>query len=203
MAKSKEQSAAGKKEAAPPSHPLADYAGEYEHPAYGTLAFTLEGDTLSASLHGLPLVMTHYHYDIFELSDERFDLRAKATFATDLDGAIASVSAQLEPAVAPIVFTRAPEKALRDPGFLARFVGRYELPSIAGGTLEIALRGERALVASLPGQPDYELVPHHGTTFTVKSLPGVSVSFTLDAAGAVSEAVVSQPGAALAAKKIG
>jgi CubicO group peptidase (beta-lactamase class C family) len=202
LAKSKELSAAGKKEAAPPSHPLADYAGEYAHPAYGTLAITVEGEQLSASLHALPLAMAHYHYDIFELADETFELRTKASFATDLNGAIASVSAQLEPAVAPIVFTRVPDKAMRDPAFLARFVGRYELPSIAGRVLAITLKGDDTLVASLAGQPDYELVPYEGTTFNLKGLPGFSITFTLDASGAVAEAVVSQPGVALAAKKI-
>ena len=52
-----------------PSHPLEDYAGEYAHPAYGTLSVSKDGDGLKAKFNGLEFAMSHYHYDVFELKE--------------------------------------------------------------------------------------------------------------------------------------
>lgn len=56
-----------------PSHPLADYAGRYRHPAYGdlTLRATPDGH-LRGDLHGLSLTLSHYHYETFVTATEEF-----------------------------------------------------------------------------------------------------------------------------------
>jgi hypothetical protein len=46
---------------------------------------------------------------------------------------------------------------------------------------------------TVPGQPQYELVPAKGLSFNVKGLPGFSVEFQKDASGKISEAVFNQP----------
>jgi len=53
--KAKEKSEADRRPDAPPSHPLADYAGNYQHPGYGPFTVTLDGDRLTA------------HYNQFDL----------------------------------------------------------------------------------------------------------------------------------------
>lgn len=195
----KEQSDADRKPGTRPSHPLSDYAGEYEHPGYGRLAVALSDDTLLAVINGLQMSVDHYHYDIFELRYEHFDMPYKASFATDVKGNIASVAVPFEPSLDAIVFTRAPDKTMSSREFLERFVGAYEL---TGLPLIIALRGDDVLVVSLPSQPDYELAPYQGTTFNLKNMAGFSIEFKVDERGDVAEALVSQPNGVFTARRV-
>jgi len=97
-----------------PSHPLEDYAGEYVHPAYGSLAVLKDGDGLRMTRNGMTFTATHYHYDVFDISTEAIGtkLTFKASFALDLKGSVASVSVPfgLEAGVKDIVFMRTPDK---------------------------------------------------------------------------------------------
>lgn len=67
--------------------------------------------------------------------------------------------------------------------------------------MTVALRGEQALSATIPGQPIFELEPFKGTEFRVKGLPEVSVEFRRAEAGQVVEAVLNQPQGTLIARK--
>jgi len=49
-----------------PSHALADYIGEYEHPAYGVLKIGLKNEQLQFDFHKMQVPMTHFHYDRFD-----------------------------------------------------------------------------------------------------------------------------------------
>ena len=53
---------------APPARPLPAYAGEYEHPGYGTLSIALDGNTLKPSLGTMDLSLVHRHYETFDLT---------------------------------------------------------------------------------------------------------------------------------------
>jgi CubicO group peptidase (beta-lactamase class C family) len=183
-----------------PSHPLEDYAGEYAHPGYGTLSVIKEGDGLKAKYNGFEYVVSHHHYDVFDLKDEQNPDGAAfmGTFGMDIKGAIMTVSVPFEATVKEIVFTRLPEKMLTERSFLEKLCGRYELQ---GQTVTVLLRGENTLVATLPGQPPLELVPYKGTEFTIKGATGFSLEFKLDAAGAATEAVFHQPNGTFTAKK--
>jgi len=48
-----------------PSHALADYAGTYEHKAYGKMIITLEGDHLRMKHRMWDEALEHFHYDQF------------------------------------------------------------------------------------------------------------------------------------------
>jgi hypothetical protein len=92
-----------------------------------------------------------------------------------------------------------PDKSMANRAFLEPFVGKYE---VMGMTLTIDLRGEDQLIASIPGQGDQTLVPYQGTTFNLKGLTGFSIEFKRDDSGAVTEAIITQPGATLSAKRL-
>ncbi len=139
-----------------PSHGLDDYTGEFTHPAYGSITVTRVGNDLLATVNGVVRTVTHYHYDIFEMTMEEWDLRIKLSFAGNMQGDIESISAPFEPAVPNITFKRAPSRHMTEKRFLQRFVGEY---SLMGMPLRVVLKGDHALLVSLPGQPDYELVP--------------------------------------------
>ncbi|TEU08978.1 MAG: serine hydrolase [Candidatus Aminicenantes bacterium] len=181
-----------------PSHPLGDYAGDYEHPGYGVVAIKKEGDRLKGVFNSISFDVKHYHYDIFEMSNEFLDMTQKVSFFTDNKGNISSLSVQLEDSVEAIVFTKMPEKKMKERSFLEKFVGEYLLGEM---TVTVSLRGDNELVLSVPGQPKYELVPYKGTEFNLKNLAGYSVEFVVNEAGKVTEAKVTQPNGVFTAKK--
>ena len=181
-----------------PSHPLEDYAGDYEHPGYGIVAIIKKGDQLTGVFNSISFDVKHYHYDIFEMSNEFIDMTEKVTFFTDNKGNISSLSVQLEDRVEAIVFTRMPEKKMKEKSFLEKFVGEYLLGEM---TVTVSLRGEKDLILSVPDQPEYELVPYKGIEFNLKNLTGYSIEFVVNEAGTVTEAKITQPNGVFTAKK--
>lgn len=181
-----------------PSHVLEDYAADYENPGYGTMSILKDGENLLAKFNAIEFRLDHYHYDTFEFYNEFIDQKQKLSFHTDPKGNIASLSIPLEPTVQDIVFTRAPDKAMLEKSFLEKFVGRYEY---GGVVATFALKGEKTLIATIPGQAEFELEPYKGTEFNLKGLPGFSVEFKLDETGQSVEAIFKQPGATTSFKK--
>jgi len=92
-----------------PSHDLADYAGDYDHPGYGRITITHAEGTLNWAYRGMSEPLAHRHYDTFELPEAPARLlpdRLTITFCTDREGNIASLAAPFQPLVKDIVFTR-------------------------------------------------------------------------------------------------
>jgi CubicO group peptidase (beta-lactamase class C family) len=113
-----EQRAAAKETPAPtivpgtsPSHPLEDYAGQYEHPGYGVLRVTAGPNGLEFRLGELDFAGTHRHFDTWTARYEPFDSDFPMTFVTDADGAVAEIVSPLEPLTAPIRFARRSDTA--------------------------------------------------------------------------------------------
>lgn len=183
-----------------PAHPLSEYAGEYEHPGYGILKVALNADRLQATFNGIPIPLEHWHYETFSAlkdpTDPTFE-DMKFLFQTDVKGNVASVAVPFEPGVKDIVFVKKPDARLSDPAYLARFAGTYVL---AGQTITIAVKGN-GLVATLPGSPEFHLVPGLGGEFTLKEASVVSFAFVTDAKGAVTEMSVRQPDGVYSAKR--
>lgn len=159
-----------------PSHPLKDYAGDYENEGYGTFKIWLKDKKLYASYNNLETPLEHWHYDIFRCTDDIWE-DTKVNFRTNDKGDINQITVLLEPRVDPIAFTKKPDAYLYDPEFLAKLVGKYDLN---GTTCTVDLRGENTLFVTVPGQPPYEMVPYKGTEFNLKILSGFSVEFEMD-----------------------
>jgi hypothetical protein len=97
-----------------PSHPLADFAGEYVNPGYGTLKIIQNGDELTITLNQMgPYPFSRLHYDIFEIP-EKGDSGVggtKGQFYMNSSGDIDRLAMALEAALPEdIIFTRAPVK---------------------------------------------------------------------------------------------
>ncbi|MCW5852762.1 MAG: serine hydrolase [Anaerolineae bacterium] len=196
--KSKDKLASDRRTDTQPSHPLAAYLGDYEHPGYGVIS-------IQPVDHGLQMVLNdkftfpleHYHYDYFEAYFEEFDEKFNLSFLTDLKGNIVQLVTQMQPGVKPIVFDRMPDKRLKDHTFLAQFEGLYDL---LGSILLVALKGD-TLTATIQGQREYSLIPYQGAEFQLKDMPGFSLEFKRDDTGRVVEAVLVQPGAVFSAQR--
>lgn len=182
----------------PPSHPIEAYLGDYEHPGYGVITIRKDGEKLELVVNSkISMDLEPYHFDIFEATLERLDMRTKLTFTTDLQGNIAGFSTQIEPMVKDAFFKRLPDRNMSAPEFLLRFVGEYDL---MGDRLLIVVKNEK-LFASLPGQ-EYELVPYQGTEFILKDMTGFGVTFRLDDADTCIQAELNQPGSVFVAKRL-
>jgi CubicO group peptidase (beta-lactamase class C family) len=184
------------------SHDLADFCGAYEHPAYGRVVITQDGDSLHWAWRGTKAKLAHRHFDSFQLPYVFGELNPDdlvISFATDRDGNIASLSAQLEPLVADIVFTRVAAGDCVDPAFRAACVGHY----IRGdATHVVAQDAEGQLTLKIPLQPLYQLRPYQGATFAILRLDGYRVEFRRGTAGAVDELVYHQPNGTFIARRV-
>ena len=94
-----------------PSHALADFAGQYEHPGYGVVTVTQDGVNLSLRLDQLIVPLEHFHYDVFRPAKGPavpggFEA-VRVTFGYGANGKVERVTIPLEPGLPePLVFTR-------------------------------------------------------------------------------------------------
>lgn len=187
-----------------PSHILAEFTGTYSNPAYGTFSLVLERDSLFARFKLMKLWLGHHHYDIFnsyEVEKGKVDTTESNStqfqFITNEMGEISKVALKIEPALSsPIEFKRTPGKVTVTEEGLKRFVGDYEL---GGMIAKFYLKGS-TLHLTVPGQPEYELVPVGGAAFLIKNLEGFKIEF-VESNGAVTESIFKQPNGVFKAKR--
>ena len=82
-----------RKRNAPPGHELTDYAGSYEHPAYGRMTISRSGESLHWTYRAFSVPLAHRHYETFEVPHLPYELnpdRLAISFTTDRDGNVAS-----------------------------------------------------------------------------------------------------------------
>jgi CubicO group peptidase (beta-lactamase class C family) len=158
-----------------PSHPLADYAGTYEDPAYGLMKITLKNDSLIFTFNNIKLPLYHYHYDRFITPDDEIDGKWSMTFTIDAQGNIGQVRVSLDEK--EVVFTRKADPRLLDPNFLKKLEGQYEL----GGTvLNIVYRNKELTVMSAP---PVHLEPYKDNIFRIREFSDQIVEFIFDEKG--------------------
>jgi hypothetical protein len=185
-----------RKQGARPSHLLAEFAGLYEHPGYGSILFSVRNDSLFAEGKELKMWAEHYHYNIFlphplkeglNLGDEN---PFRFQFHTNLKGEIESVTfAGIEQSVEDIRFKKKAVEIAVSKEELEKYAGEYEL----GGVIaKVYLRGE-TLMVFVPGQPDYETVPIGNHEFKLKILEGYSVRFEMGEDSRAAAAYFVQP----------
>jgi CubicO group peptidase (beta-lactamase class C family) len=183
-----------------PCHPLDEYVGIYEHPGYGKLTVELVDGHLNAIYNDLIFVLDHWHYDVFNVAQEKQDMvvsfeGTKFTFCNNANGEIGELIVPFEPTADDIVFKRKHEEKLSTLTYLRQFTGAYE---IYGYTVEIVIR-DHGLVAIIPGQPNYELIPSSENEFVVKSMTGSTVRFMMDSNNKVVEVLLIHPYGAFSA----
>ncbi|HOW84379.1 MAG TPA: serine hydrolase [Candidatus Aminicenantes bacterium] len=157
-----------------PSHALADYAGEFEHPAYGVLKIEMKDGALSMDFHKIRLPLGHFHYDRFVTPDDETYGRTSINFQTNPQGDIDKAVISLDEA--EVAFTRRP--AGPAPELLAKLAGAYVLPN--GVTLQVVLEENGALVLNVPGQTPEPLLPYKGLQFRIKLFADVVFEFVVE-----------------------
>lgn len=185
-----------------PSHDLADYVGDYEHPGYGRIAITQAGEALHWAYRGMSAALEHRHYDTFDLPEAPERLlpdHLPISFATDREGNIARLSAPFEVLVPDIVFERVASGACTDAAFRKSCTGVFCHGAV---THVVAQDADGQLTLSTASQPIYRLRPFRDGIFIIVELPGFRVEFRRAADGAVDELISHQPGGTFLAQRI-
>ena len=157
-----------------PSHPVADYAGAYENPAYGILKIGLVDNQLRFDFHHMQFPMTHFHYDRFDTPDDERYGKWSVNFRTNPQGDVDQAVMSLDEAEA--VFTRKPETL--DPKLLSQLAGNYETPS--GIKLQVVFNEATGLSLVAPGAPPFRLIHTKGLRFSTPQFSDLVLEFVME-----------------------
>lgn len=184
-----------------PAHPLAEYAGEYRHPGYGSLTFAVAGDTLVGTYNEIRAPFEHWHFETFRgqaAGLEKALEGMRVTFRTSDRGEVSGVELALEGLVAPQFWEKQPDPVLRDPAMLAKLAGRYKLQ---GAVVTVAV-ADGALTATVPLQPTYHLQAERAYRFRLQELQGYFVRFVVQPDGRVTGLEFQQPNGIFVAERM-
>lgn len=157
-----------------PSHPLADYAGEYEHQAYGLLTIDMKDGHLQFNFGRIKLPLTHFHFDRFDTPDDERLGKHSVNFFTNPQGDVNQAFLSLDEA--DVTFTRRAETL--DPELLLQLVRTYEAPS--GFAFQVVLKEDGFLYLVIPGQPEEKLIPYKGVVFSIQRFSNMTFEFVLE-----------------------
>jgi CubicO group peptidase (beta-lactamase class C family) len=183
-----------------PSHPLAEYVGQYEHPGYGVVEVNLHGNRLISVFNAMKIPLEHWHYDVFNAVEDATDeilSNKKFNFATDVNGNISSVAVRFDDGANEIIFSKKVDPRLSDPNYLARFVGEYD---ISGHMMKVSLVGG-GLRLDIPGERQFQLVPNLDGGFTLKEQGVFSLKFVTDDKDETTAALLHRPEGVVTAKR--
>jgi len=173
-----------------PSHALADYIGEYEHPAYGLLTIGRQDQTLQFDFHKIQLPLSHYHYDRFDTPNDELWGKWSVNFSTNPQGEVDKVRMSLDQAEA--VFTRKVDAALTDPTVLAQYTGTYETPT--GVKFRVFFKDDQTLALAFPGQPIIPMIPYKQHQFRRKEFSDMYYAFVLEKGDVTAVNVITPSG---------
>lgn len=157
-----------------PSHALADYVGEYEHPAYGVLNISMKDGQLQFDFHKIQLPLTHFHYERFDTPDDELYGKWSVNFNTNPQGDIDKAVMSLDEAEA--IFTRKPETL--EPKLLEKLAGTYE--TATGFKFQVVLKEDGNIYLVAPGQPEEKLIPYKGLKFRIQQFSDIIFEFVVE-----------------------
>jgi CubicO group peptidase (beta-lactamase class C family) len=171
-----------------PSHPIADYIGEYEHPAYGVLTVS-QGDTsLMFDFHKIKMPLSHFHYDRFDTPDDEQDGKWSVNFLTNPQGEIDRAELSLDEAA--VQFTRRVPAALSSAATLRQYLGTYVTAS--GSKFDVVLRPDGTLAIQYANGTFQNLIPWQPARFRIKEFADVIFEF-VSVNGRVTELKQTDP----------
>lgn len=90
-----------------PSVPMEELGGKYEHPGFGAMEFAWTEQGLAGTWNGLPAMLAHYNYDVFDLMLPVLGAAVPAEFIYE-DGKVTGLSVMMEPTpgIKPEIFRK-------------------------------------------------------------------------------------------------
>lgn len=171
-----------------PSHPIDDYTGEFENPAYGVVTISKGDTSLMFEFHGMKLPLSHFHYDRFDTPDDEENGKWSVNFLTNPEGEIDKLDMSLDEAA--VQFVRRVPAALASLATLRQYVGTYQTAN--GGTFNVVIRPDSTLAIQLSDGRYQQLLPWQPNRFRIKEFADVTYTFTM-ADGRATEVVQTDP----------
>jgi CubicO group peptidase (beta-lactamase class C family) len=172
---SRTKAGAGRVAGTHPSHPLGDYVGEFENPAYGVVNVTKGDTSLMFDFHKVKMPLSHFHYDRFDTPDDEEDGKYSINFLTNPQGELDKVEMSLDEAAVP--FTRRVPAALSSAATLRQYLGTYITPS--GGKFDVVLRPDGTLAIQNASGTFQNLIPWQPRRFRIKEFADVTYEFVI------------------------
>src|ERR1700704_1818894 len=157
-----------------PSHALADYAAEYENPAYGILKVGLKENQLQFHFHAFQFPMNHFHYDRFDTPEDEQYGKFSVNFRTNPQGEVDNAVISLDEA--EVVFTRKPETL--DAALLEKLAGDYLTPTHV--KFQVLYQRGDGLSLVFPGGPPVKLIPVKGLQFETPQFSDTIYEFVME-----------------------
>ena len=157
-----------------PSHDLAEYAGHYGHPAYGTLTVALHDEQLQFEFRHARLALNHFHYDRFDTPDDEAEGAWSVSFQTSPLGDIDRAVLWLDEADA--VFVRVPDSL--PASVIEKLVGTYV--TAFGIKAAVQFNRDEKLVLRFPMSPAEVLVPLKDLQFRSRMSPETTFEFVME-----------------------
>lgn len=161
-----------------PSHALADYVGEFEHPAYGVVNIAPKDSSDSALLfdfHKQRLPLTRFHYDRFDTPDDEENGKWSVNFLTSAQGDVDKLLLSLDEAEA--TFVRRVPAELSAAATLKPYAGNYE--TATGSKFEVVLKDDGTFGLVFPARPFQALIPWKPRRFKVKEFSDQQFEFVV------------------------
>ena len=165
----------GRIAATKPSHAIEDYAGEFEHPAYGVLTIAKGDPALTFDFHKIRMPLNHFHYDRFDTPDDEQDGKWSVNFLTNAQGEIDRAEMSLDEAA--VTFTRRVPAVLTSVTTLRQYLATYESPN--GSKFDVVLRPDNTLAIRNADGTFQNLIPWRPHRFRIKEFPDVVFEFTV------------------------
>jgi CubicO group peptidase (beta-lactamase class C family) len=159
-----------------PAHAIADYAGEYEHPAYGVMTVSDKEGALTFDFHNVHLPLSHFHYERFDTPDDEQDGKWSVNFGTSPQGEVSAATMSLDES--QVTFTRRAAADLASRETLSPYVGTYATPT--GAKFEVVLKEDGTFGIEFVGQPFQKLLPWRPRQFRVPEFADVTIEFVVD-----------------------
>lgn len=178
---------------------LKKYTGEYDFNGSVVKVYLTESGILKAQVPGQPeYEMIYQERDLFTLKGIK---GVSIQFDRDATGSVPSGSF-IQPngsfKVNRIVSAKVAEKTSEKvQGGIQRYVGEYLL----SGQVVTVFTKEDQLIAQLPGQPAYTLVPGNKDEFSIKGVRGFSVQFESNEKEEVTALILQQPNGKVRAER--
>lgn len=196
----REQKLVPGKQGTRPALALSEYAGDYEHPGYGTLRITQAGDALTLQFNGMSTPLPHLHYEVFQAprsaTGDLSELRVQ--FLSNFDGDTETLRIEIEPSVRPVEFKRQPDPHFREASYLKRLTGLF---TIGQTEFNVVLRPDGVLTLAGRTGPALELRGLRGHRFEILTRNGAQVEFLPDAQGVFTRLVQHQGGTSVLAQR--
>ncbi len=186
---------------AKPSHPMADFAGIYSHPGYGTMNVLAKNDSLFIPVSGNRYYLQPVHYDVFEPFETKAGIDTsdhgplRIQFVMNTAGDVDGVHFYgIEPTLSkPIEFRKGVKAKPLTADAMKKYAGEFSMGEAL--TVKISANDGMKLTLTVPGQPEYELVSMGSDRFSVKALAGYFVQFA-NTADSITGLTFEQPNGA-------